>query len=50
MDRWINLLMDGLMSEHKGEQAGAWTGGLMDRKTWINVWVDGQIDRHMDDR
>ena len=46
MDRWINLLMDGLMNEHKDEQAG----GLMDRKTWINVWVDGQINGHMDDR
>ena len=26
VDRWINLLMDGLMSEHKDEQAGGWTG------------------------
>lgn len=43
-----HLLMDGLMVS-MGEQAGGWTGGLMDRKTWINVWVDGQIDRHMDD-
>lgn len=34
------------MNEHKDEQAG----GLMDRKTWINVWVDGQINGHMDDR
>ena len=38
------------MNEHKDEQAGGWTGGLMDRKTCINVWVDGQINRHMDGR
>lgn len=50
VDRWINLLMDGLMNEHKDEQEGGWAGGLLDRKTWINVWVDGQIDGHMDDR
>lgn len=47
MDKFINGWTD---EEHMGEQAGAWTRGLMDRKTWINVWVDGQIDRHMDDR
>lgn len=55
MDRWINLFMDGLMNEHKDEQAGGWTGGLMDRKTWINGCMDRStdtwmIDGHMDDR
>lgn len=37
------------MNEHKDEQAGGWTGGLMDRKTWINGCMDRSTDTWMTD-